>query len=154
MVVETSTCADVQYLDVNNTRMSSEKYKGYSCLIHLLIPQPIRASAIPALSIKNLGEKTATITQQRGLLFDMGPSSLTLEGTLFLVELMNSKMRMFKADIQSGAIRMLNMTFEQVVGRICSCVILMPTTVCLLCESLCWFVSPPTCTLLLNWSSS
>lgn len=137
MVVETSTCADVQYLDVNNTRMSSEKYKGYSCLIHLLIPQPIRASAIPALSIKNLGEKTATITQQRGLLFDMGPSSLTLEGTLFLVELMNSKMRMFKADIQSGAIRMLNMTFEQVVGRICSCVILMPTTVCRLCESVC-----------------
>ena len=154
MIVETSTCADVQYLDVNNTRMSSEKYKGYSCLIHLLIPQPIRASAIPALSIKNPGEKTTTITQQRGLLFDMGPSSLTLEGTLFLVELMNSKMRMFKADIQSGAIRMLNMTFEQVVGRICSCVILMPTTVCRLCEGVCWCVSPPTCTLLLNWSSS
>ena len=154
MIVETSTCADVQYLDVNNTRMSSEKYKGYSCLIHLLIPQPIRASAIPALSIKNPGEKTTTITQQRGLLFDMGPSSLTLEGTLFLVELMNSKMRMFKADIQSGAIRMLNMTFEQVVGRICSCVILMPTIVCRLCESVCWCVSPPISTLLLNWSSS
>ena len=154
MVVETSTCADVQYLDVNNTRMSSEKYKGYSCLIHVLIPQPIRASAIPALSIKNLGEKTATIKQQRGLLFDMGPSSLTLEGTLFLVELMNSKMRMFKADIQSGAIRMLNMTFEQVVGRICTLMILMPTTVRRLCESVCLCVSPPTCTLLLHWSSS
>ena len=54
VVVETSTCADTQYLDVKNNRMSSEKYKGYSCAIEMLIPQPIRSSLIPVCSPSRL----------------------------------------------------------------------------------------------------
>jgi hypothetical protein len=47
VVLETSTCGDTQYLSVLNTRISSEKYKGYSCKIDLIIPQPVRQSLIP-----------------------------------------------------------------------------------------------------------
>jgi len=47
VVVQTSTCADTQFLDVLNIRMSSEKYIGYSCVIHMFVPQPIRSTVIP-----------------------------------------------------------------------------------------------------------
>ena len=114
VVVQTSACAETQYLEISNNRMSSEKYKGYSCVIHMFIPQPIRQTVIPALTITNTGEKVTSITQERTLSFDMGSSFLKLEGTAITVDLINARLRLFQVNIRSGYIRMLNATFEQV----------------------------------------
>ena len=112
--VTVGTCSETQYFEIVNRRKSSEKYKGYSCVIHLSIPQPISLSVIPALTITNQGTKVTSITQQRTLSLDMGSSFLKLEGTSITLDLTNSKLRLFQANILSGYIRMLNTTFEQV----------------------------------------
>ena len=64
--------------------------------------------------IRNRGEKTTAIYQEQSVVFDMKGSSLTLEGTLFTVDLLSPQMRTFQAEIVSGYIRLLNASFDSV----------------------------------------
>uniref|UniRef100_A0A7S0F1K6 PKD/REJ-like domain-containing protein n=1 Tax=Hanusia phi TaxID=3032 RepID=A0A7S0F1K6_9CRYP len=114
VMTKIDTCANVQSLQVINSRPSASKYNGYKCHVVFEIPQPIDRTQIPALNIINTGQKSTTITQTPSLIFDLGSSSLNVEGTIIKLSLFNPRARLFRANVSTGLISIRNATFDQV----------------------------------------
>lgn len=113
--VQFDACGNTQYLTVNNSRLDSEKYQGYSCVIHFEVPQPVRRSSLPALEIRNLGTRTTSITQDPDMVLDLGPNYMRLSGSLITLDMFNAKVRLFNVDIESGSVSLRNATFDTAI---------------------------------------
>jgi hypothetical protein len=109
----TDFCAEDQYILVNNSRVESIRYAGYTCDIWIYIPYDPQHT-IPPMTISNVGSQMTTIaTTSDDQTVNFEPNLLIVEGTMINMNINNLRVRAMVVKIHSGDIKLTNMTFAR-----------------------------------------